>query len=339
MNQSNPIAYCGTSGKEPALELIKSLLLRKGDVQGIGLMKYRAVAREVFMDLNLDVLRFTERRWLPVDKKTLTVILPDNLLKLARVEVNGIDGRRHKVMFTDEHLYDVPVIQAPAGCGCGCGCTGKLCASIESYSKEEEDVIEDMPDETTKTFKKTTIRRVNADGSISIERTFPIRIYEDDEWIDTVLTTETENVCKVEVKEECGCIKQTAANAVIIENHCAGFIETDSCDRCVEPVPGYGINEIGDRLVMPPGFIYDKVLVVYYADGKLNDMLIPKYARKAFIYGLEDAVAIFDRDENQYRIEKFKDIYDKEKERVWGLHTRWTVNGIYSALTPERKML
>lgn len=48
----------------------------------------------------------------------------------------------------------------------------------------------------------------------------------------------------------------------------------------------YNISELGDRLLFPPNFGWDNVMVRYFEDTSMNDMLIPIIAIDTFVLGL-----------------------------------------------------
>lgn len=331
---------CEPEVAESAESIIRSLLNREGDIYGKNYIKYRTVAREVYTDLLLHTVRFTKRYLLPVNKTTLTVKMPDTCLLVATVAVIDDCGKMHYLTHSPNITHDIVDVSQSDSCGCDCGCKGEVCKNIQHYEPIIEPKLEDMPDGSQQWFEAITRKRLDTDGNLIVERTFPIRKFNGDIWVGTELTTETEVICSLETKE-CGCVKDTAENLQKVDACCSANSFADECGCCnIKPEFHYGVSEGGNMLVMPPGFSFDKVLVRFYHEAKnFKDLMVPKVAKKAFIYGIKEAVSLFDDEENQYRIEKFEQRARREREKLIDLLSRWSIKGIYEVLTPKRRML
>jgi hypothetical protein len=152
---------------------------------------------------------------------------------------------------------------------------------------------------------------------------FPIRQYVSGVWINTILTTERKVLCTVEVDAN-GCVCDTETNINNICNACgiqnnnntqccvggtANCPPRDSCDTwtyyCDNKMDWfsiqcgqfpffqkgcnniYNISELGDRLIFPHNFGWDKVIIRWYPDTGLNEIKIPMIAVNTFIMGLK----------------------------------------------------
>lgn len=77
----------------------------------------------------------------------------------------------------------------------------------------------------------------------------------------------------------------------------------------------YNISELGDRLIFPPNFGWDKVLIRWYDSVDLNNLQIPFIALETFITGLMWWDCRFNDNKQQMAV-KYESDYSKQK---WGL--------------------
>lgn len=336
MNSKELVTECGQpANTELALDIIKSLLLRKGDVLGLNYMKYRAVIRDVYMDLNLHTIRYTQRYRIAIDKNTMTVDLPDKFLMLSSVAVEDNCGKLHYLSYNPNITHDILDISLADSCGCECGCTCDICKGIRSYEPIIEVTQELMPDGSTKDFENVTRKRLDSNGNMVVEKTFPVRMYTAGVWTDTVLQSDTQVLCNLETLD-CGCIKDTPANLTKVMDCCNAVTLMDECG-CCRPTAEleYGVSELGNRLKFPSNFLWDKVVVRFYVDAPIGELRIPRIARKAFMLGIQDELELDEHDTNQYKIEKIEQRYKRAKSQLIDDTTRWSIKGIYDVLTPK----
>lgn len=109
------------------------------------------------------------------------------------------------------------------------------------------------------------------------------------------------------------------------------------CDPCgfrKECDNVYNIGETGNRLVFPPNFGFDKVLVRYYADIDLGELQIPYMAKQTFMKGLQ----YFAADNNDNKI-KIAANYGQQYSRYkWGLFlemNKYRITDLGQAISPK----
>jgi len=331
------IVPCNTESPD---EIIKSLLIRKGDIPGVNFMKFKSVVPDVYRDLNLFVIRFAKRYLIEVDKNTNSFNIPEDSLLAS--SLSYIDEcNKIKPMFINRNITDDIVdIQLDKDCYCECGCKSKLCGQIKNYESIVTDSVELLPNSTTEVFTSTTRKRLDTDGRFVIERTFPVRTYEDGIWVGVELKTEIEELCKLDVKE-CGCPKDTEENTCKVNACCNANTFAQECGDPMcdfENTNTYNFSEDGRRVVLPSGFGYNQVLYRYYGETSVKDMRIPVLARKAFIDGLVDFTVAYDDSQPLWRITKSENKYIDSKGKLFTLMNRYSISALYQALCPPRCM-
>jgi hypothetical protein len=141
-------------------------------------------------------------------------------------------------------------------------------------------------------------------------------------WIDTVLHTENKKLCKVELDEN-GCCCDSEANIDAVCHACgidnvnpdycciggtASKPPTETCNTwtyyCNSKLDWfsiqcggfprlnkecnnvYNISELGDRIIFPHNFGWEKVILRWYEDTGLDTLQIPVIAVDTFVFGL-----------------------------------------------------
>jgi hypothetical protein len=321
-------------------ELIRMLCAREGDVAGEKFMLYKGVAPDVYQDLNLAIIRHAQRMYLEVDKKTNTILMPENALMLSSISVKDSCNQLHTLIQNSNLDSDIVDIRNASSCDCNCECNEELCGHISKYEAVTEEVTELMPDLSEQVFTKITRTRVEKNGNVYTERSYPIRKVVNNVWVDTVMTTEEEFVCTLEVKE-CGCVKTTDANKATIGCCDAAFYPIDCAkDVCTQPSGlTYNFNQQGNRIQLDENFAYGKVLVRFYVDVAPKDIRVPKVAKEAFLTGLKSFTVAFDDSAAEYLVRRWDTRYNKRKEDLSTLMQRCTLREMYSILNPKRNMV
>lgn len=321
-------------------DFIKSLLIRTEDTGGVKKLKYKSLALEVYRDLNLHTLKYVKRVLLSIDPNTKSVVAPDDFLLLSSLSNLDECNKFQPILINKNITGDIIDMSMDKNCHCECGCKGDLCGHLRNYELIEEESVEDMPDESTQTFTSTTRKRIDADGRVYIERTFPTRIYQDGTWIGVQLKTENEELCKLEVKE-CGCPADTEDNICKINACCNADHYAIDCGDCLcgfESKTGYNVNMDGRSYSFPSGAEFDKVLMRYYYEPNIRDLRIPVIAKSTFLRGLKALEAEFDEKQPQWRIRDYKRAYEDSKYDLGNDLRRFTITQLYNVLTPERRM-
>jgi hypothetical protein len=322
-------------------DAIKGILQREGDAMGVNLLRYRSVAKDVFRTLNLSKIRQTKRVWLTVDKRTNSVKVPPYYMFFSSLTIQDDCGRWIPLVINSNIVRDVVDISQDKNCHCECGCNSSACGQIQNYELVEEKVMAKMPDGTQKEFDTYTRKKINKDGSMVIEKSFPKAMYDGGEWVDTAIAVEEEFLCKLEVKE-CGCLKETKGNMDKIHECCGdAFFSVECGGTCCTPQSSltFNISETGDRFDFPSGFHYPKVLLRFFYDAPLKELMIPVVAKKAIMLGIKAEIAEFDGTESLGRIDFYKKSYNQEAEKLHQLLQRFSLRNFYEYVLGHKKML
>ena len=275
-------------------------------------------AKYVYNDMNLSTLKIAQRGQFEINKRTNSVNMPCDFTQISSVNV-VIKGVIYPVYRNDKLHDDLIDIAAAKDCGCENKCSYKLCNTIKGYEAVTTVKSDYLPDNTPISFTCVDRKAVDGQGFLVEETQYPQRIYVSGVWVDTVLHTETTKLCKLEVDEK-GCVCDTDAN---VESCCTscGINEvipvggtankSPDCDtedtwiyycdskmdwlttQCGFPRLKcgfnniYNISELGDRLIFPANFGFDKVLIRWFGDVSLKDMKIPLIAVDTFVAGLK----------------------------------------------------
>lgn len=308
----------------PLDEVLDIALLGNNDLQKRGKGRLRKWAKYVFTDLNLTTLKVPTRQYFKINKKTNTIDLPSNNLQLSSVSVVHC-GVEIPVFRTENVLHlDIPEIDFAKDCNCEYKCGHRLCNTIKGYVAVVSTKTDKMPDNSDVSFECVDRKGCDSAGFFYEQLEYPKRIYENSIWVDTIKFTETNKLCKVEVDSN-GCVCDTEANIDAVCNACGinnlpnpsiPFGGTADMPLCPSqdtwkyfcnskfdffsvqcgcfPVGFhrgcynvYNISELGDRLIFPPNFGWDKVLVRYYINIDTNTLQIPYIALDTFIIGLK----------------------------------------------------
>jgi hypothetical protein len=345
----------------PIQEVVKSLCLQEGDLLQRKKGRYLSYAKEVWMDMELQVVKDTQRQFFSINKRTNSINLPCDYTDLSGISVVDHCGVFHPIYRNERVKSDIVDIGAKKNCACECG--GDLCNLIKGYEAVVEDVEELMPDASTGTFTKISRKAYDKSGFYYEENTFPVRVYESGIWTDTALTTERKELCRVEVADN-GCITDCPENYEKVCTctgtwdkfcttkdslpegsylfRCEGkfdlfYTESGKCfsqyDKwgCFKNI--YNISEEGNRLVFPANFGWDKVLVRFFRDINLRDLQIPRMSLQAFKSGLKwwdtqfkDKIPQYLKDnyERHYSKQKFADFLELNKYRIAEIRQMFT---------------
>ena len=205
---------------EPVQEVIKDLCLLQNDLQQLMKGKYLSVAKDVFYDLQLDILKNPIRERFKINKRTNTIDLPVNFLQLSSVNIQAPNGVFYPVWLNDKINDDVPTVEAAKDCACAYKCGYTLCNTIKGYEAVQTTKTDSLPNGNPISFN--CIDRKGIMGNFFYaELQYPKRIYTDGVWTDTILYTEQKQLCTLELDRN-GCVKDTKENIDAVCNAC-GF--------------------------------------------------------------------------------------------------------------------
>ena len=349
---------------DPVLDVIDTLCLLSGDLARRKKGLYLAAVDETWNDLNETTLRVAKRVMIPVrkefqiNKRTNSIDLPCNFLRLSSVNVVDECGLMYPVYRNLRLMDDIVEVPPEKNCACEHNCGYQLCNTVKGYVAIQSVQSDILPNSTPISFNCVSRLAVGKNGIIYKENQYPKRIYTDGVWTDTILYTESTEMCQCEVDEN-GCLCDTEQN---INNACdscgirnfnpninqhnqhncvGGTAECPPDPNCDEWVyycnskmdwftmqcgcfpRGFGrgrnniynISELGDRLIFPHDFGFEKVLVRFYEDIELDKLVIPYSAKGTFMTGLLYFSSKYNAELMQIS-EAFGQRYSREK---WGL--------------------
>lgn len=300
-------------------DAIELRLLSNEDYQQRDRMRLLKYAPYVWNDLNMSTVKRARRASFYINKRTNTIDLPCNILQLCSVGVIDKHGIEYPVYRNHRLSDDIVDVSASKNCGCELSCNSDLCNTIKGYEAVVSTKEDKNPDGTDVSFECIDRKGVDDQGFFYEQKQYPKRIYEDGVWTETILYTETNKLCKVEVDEN-GCVCDTEENLNAVCNSCGiSNVNSDLCciggtsmtppsDTCntwvyycnnkmqwfstqcgsypymtngCENI--YNISELGDRLIFPPNFGWDKVMVRWYESA--GEILIPISVVDVFVVG------------------------------------------------------
>lgn len=294
----------------PIIDVVEEACFSMDDFLLRNKMKFLRFAGRIYNDdMNLGAIKATKRQFMNINKRTNTIDLPENCLKLSAVSWVDESGKEWP-LFRNGRLSD-DIVDIKADPNCACGCKNELCNMIKGYESISEEVTDELPNGDPVTFTCLSIKGYDPDGTFYETKQYPIRRFTDGVWTGTELETEKIELCKLEL-DSAGCVVDCEDNfqavatcgcggsnttsselpANVVRLSCTPILSTfaiqsGSCYSAgMQFVNVYNLTELGNRLIFPPEFPKDKVLVRYYVNTGLKDIGIPSVARKAFISGL-----------------------------------------------------
>jgi len=353
---------------DPLFDVIDSLCLRSGDILRRNKGLYLDCSTDVWVDLNLTTIKMANRQLFQINKRTNTIDLPSNNLGVFSVSVMDHRGVFWPMWLNDSLHRDLVEVSAMKDCACENKCGYSLCNLIKGYEAVVSTKSDILPDGTPVSFKCVDRKSINREGFLFSETQYPQRVYTDGVWTNTVLHTESTKICQVEVDER-GCVCDTHENENLL-CHAFGIKNTDgipfggdgnsfhhdpkvdtwryyansqlesfgvqcgSFHNCRDGFRNiYNIEEGQKKLIFPPHFPFDKVMVRWYSDVELNNMQIPIIAKQTFMTGLQ-YFASENNDKKQGQANVYGQRYSRQK---WGLLlelNKYTVDEMRMILTP-----
>lgn len=330
-------------------EIVKGVIRREKDLAGTNYLLYESIAKDLWKELNLAACRLTERRFVQVDKRTNSITLPNNYLKLSSIcEVDSC-GKQVPLIINTNLTSDIIDVANVADCGCDCGCESELCSCVKNYELIQEDVSVVMPDNTTQVFTGTLRKKINIDGSYVTEKIWPTKKYDNGVYTAVVMESTEEFLCKVDLLP-CGCVKPTPENEdKIVACSGADSYQID-CGCNINPGylmrpehihhPEYNFSEEGDRITFDDRFKCDWVLARYYVDNKTKDILVPFVARKAIATGIKLEAAEYEKKPiPAWKLVRWEQNHAKAVRVLMDKLNEVNFTGFLQATLPHRRMV
>lgn len=321
----------------------------------------------VFNDLNLGVIRKAVREEFVINRRTNTVDLPCDSQYLCSVSV-VIGGCIHP-LYANDHLHDdLVVIPAEKDCNCEYNCGFKLCNTIKGYEAVTSVKSDINPDGSPVSFTCVDRVAVDKNGFLYSQRQYPLRQYVNGVWTSTVLYTENSTGCQLECDHN-GCICDTESNIDLCCHACGIGTSTIPVGGTADTPPNafvnkwiyycnskmnflaiqcgqhpilregfcntYSLSEQGDRLIFPPHFPFDKVMIRFYITPDLSNIEVPLIAVPAFITGLKWYDVRWN-DKKQQLEQKYGNDFNQAKWGLFGLLNKYTLAEYAQMLCPHR---
>lgn len=332
----------------PLNDVLKMAQLGNSDLQQRSKGRYLMWSKQVWLDLNLQSTKIAKREYIYIDKRTNSVQLPSDSMQLCSVNV-VCNGVILPVFFNDNLKgSDMVEVSAAKDCACEYKCGYQLCNTIKGYEAIQSVKSDFNPDGSHVSFNCIDRMTIDANGFVIRQTQEPTRIYISGVWTETILQNIDEKLCAVDLDTN-GCLLDTPNNIDNVCNACCNGVDliptggSASCPpiqdqntdtwryycsskmdlfltQCGSFPRGfadgchntYNISELGNRLIFPHHFGFDKVLVRYYADVNLNDLQIPTIAIDTFIMGIKWWDARFN-DNKQQLAQIYEQQYSKLK--------------------------
>ena len=359
----------------PINDVIKLPMLSGGDILQRSKGRFLTYAKYVWQDMNLATVKIAKRELFYINKRTNTVDLPKDFLQLS--SVNIIEHGNFIPVFRNDKIHDDIVdVSAKKYCACENSCSYILCNLVKGYEAVQTTVSDILPNGDPISFNAVSRTAVDRNGFLYQENQFIERVYTNGVWTGTILQTENKKLCTLDLDDN-GCICDTEDNFNAVCSHCniptnfgcsptlAGFPVGGNAQAPPQPNDSswiyycntkadwlsvqcgaygrtkvnniYNISELGDRLIFPCDFGFDRVMVRYYADVSLADLQIPFIAVDTFVTGLKWWDCRWN-DKKLSLAQKYEADYTKLK---WGLFlelNKYRIAELRMILTPPVKM-
>lgn len=305
-------------------EAISLILLGNDDLEKRSRMRYIKWAKYVWEDLKLNVLKQPIRAYFNIDKRTNSIQLPCPFTQVSSINVRDAFGTFFPVWRNERVTDDIVDIAAPQDCSCEYKCGYKLCNTVKGYEAVVSTKTDKMPNGDDVSFECVDRKSFDKSGNFFEQLQYPQRVYESGVWVDTIKYTEDRYLCKVELDHN-GCIKDTEHNIDSLCSTCCtdtvpnaipfgGTADRPPCDddnietwkyycnskldwfwyqcgcptACINPFANiYNVSELGNRIIFPKNFGFDRVVIRYYDTTNTGDILIPLIAIDAFAMGIK----------------------------------------------------
>jgi len=302
-------------------EVVKLPMLGDSDYLMRSKGRFLTWSKLVWQDMELSTIKTPRRQLFEINKRTNTIDLPCGFTQLCSVNIIDKNGLFYPVYRNDRLHDDITEVAAADDCACEYKCGYKMCNTIKGYEAVVSTKCDKTPAGADIEFECVDRKAIDDNGFLYEQTQYPLRVYMSGVWTETVLHTENKKLCKVEVDEH-GCCCDTEENINAICNACGISGDytppvggTASCPpdkndktwiyycnskadwfgvQCGNYPSGlssecnniYNISELGNRLIFPHNFGYDKVMVRYYVDVNLSELQIPTIAVDTFVMGL-----------------------------------------------------
>lgn len=303
-----------------------------------------------------------------INKMTNSIDLPFDVKKVNSVSIRDRFGNLYPVYRNDKVDSDLVDISVIGNCACENNCAYHLCNTIKGYEAVTTVKADKNPDGSDVEF--TCIDKKVVVGEILYQQfQYPEREYLSGVWTRTYLKTENKQLCTLEVDSN-GCVCDTQSNIDAVCNSC-GINTVDTTKCCIggtsntPPDPNchtwiyscinkldwfnvqcgglarmghrinniYNITSTGKQLIFPANFGWGSVVIRFFEDIDLFDIVVPYIAKPAFMAGLQ-LYAATNHERKQQLAAVFSKKYSALKQALLNDLNKYTVDEYQMILTP-----
>lgn len=227
--------------------VIEDLCLRSGDTLMRNKGLYLSCVRDVWDEMNEDVLKISNRVKIPIrqkfciDKRTNSINIPSNALKINSVSIIDRYGCYQPVYRNDFISDDIVDLGTSQNCACDYNCNSKLCNTIKGYEAVSSVKSDFLPNGDPISFTCVDKSFVDNQGFYYSQTQYPLRVYLSGVWASTIMQTDNKKLCQVDVDSN-GCVCDTEQNLVTICDACGidgnAIPMNDSQGNCLTPICG-----------------------------------------------------------------------------------------------------
>lgn len=354
----------------PNDEIIRDLCLRNEDFQQRKRGLYLNCSKDAFLDLNLTTVKMAKREIFHINKRLNAIDFPCDFLKLSSVNIIDRHGCFIPVFKNDSLHSKMVDVSAAKNCACEFNCGYKLCNTVKGYEAVVSVKTDKLPNGDPISFKCVDRKSIDPNGFFYSETQYPLRVYEDGVWTNTVLHTESKKLCSVEVDVN-GCICDTDANVNKLCHACGidvagipvggdanSFHNDPKVDTWIYHCNSkfdwfstqcgahgfgqhrrhdfnhvYNVEEDNNRIIFPSHFGHDRVMVRYYHDISLKNIQVPFIAKECYMTGLQ-YFANTNNDKKQQLANVYEVKYSKQKFALLQELNKYRISEMRMILTP-----
>lgn len=359
---------------DPILDVVRDLCYRNEDFLQRKKGLYLNCAKDTWLDLNLTTVKMAKREVFQINKRLNSIDFPCDFLKLSAINIIDRHGCFIPVFKNDSLHGKMVDVGAVKDCACEFNCGYKLCNTVKGYEAVVSVKSDKLPNGDTISFNCVDRKSIDPNGFFYSETQYPLRVYTDGVWTNTVLHTERTKLCAVEIDTN-GCICDTDDNvnklchACGIEvagipvggdansfhgdprvdtwiYHCNSKLDWFST-QCGSHGFGrgrnhnfnhiYNVDESSNRFIFPPNFGHDRVMVRYYHDISLKNIQVPFLAKECFMTGLQ-YFANTNNDKKQQLANVYEMKYSKQKFALTQELNKRRIEEMRMMLTPPVKV-
>lgn len=252
-------------------------------------INYLTHGKWVWKKLLWNTIWAIKNKYMEVDFTTETpsILIPADMMRFINVSLTDDCNRLRSLLFDD--MMDVVPTKQKDCCNI-CGDTNDYGQCVNEMTLVQKDVIIDE-----NVYVEKIWTRLCKDGSMYEIREVPVKKYNSsdaEEGYEIGKETIEKLICNLEVKE-CGCVKKTEQNRVLIVTHCGCFVASCQKKFCNSTITRPSTRKpnikIQDGRIWISGDNVPKwIILSYQTNGECSDeeIMIPEYCLDTVIFGI-----------------------------------------------------